>query len=86
MSSISTTQEDAAITPTGTVLRGAKLDAPHLPPGSIRRPRLTSRLADPGTALAVVIGPAGYGKTALLADWAQADPRAVVFATKTIAL
>jgi ATP/maltotriose-dependent transcriptional regulator MalT len=76
VSATSTTHEDAAITPTGTVLRGAKLDAPHLPPGSIRRPRLTSRLSDPDTALAIVIGPAGYGKTALLADWARADPRA----------
>jgi ATP/maltotriose-dependent transcriptional regulator MalT len=62
--------------PAGPVLSGTKLHAPHLHPESIRRPLLTSRLADPEAMLAVVVGPAGYGKTTLLADWAEGDPRA----------
>jgi LuxR family maltose regulon positive regulatory protein len=36
---------------------------------------LTARLADHDAALAVLVGPAGYGKTTLLADWAEGDAR-----------
>jgi LuxR family maltose regulon positive regulatory protein len=42
----------------------------------VRRPRLVRRLLDPASPpLAVLLAPAGYGKTALLREWAERDPR-----------
>jgi LuxR family maltose regulon positive regulatory protein len=42
----------------------------------VRRPRLVRRLQDPGAPpLAVLVAPAGYGKTALLREWAERDHR-----------
>ena len=42
----------------------------------VRRPRLVRRLQDPGAPpLAVLVAPAGYGKTALLREWAERDRR-----------
>ena len=53
-------------------LLATKLYLPRTPPGFIPRPRLVQRLED-GLAREVVIAcaPAGFGKTALLADWSQ---------------
>jgi len=53
-------------------LLATKLHVPTARPGQVPRPRLTERL-DQGVArgLVLVCAPAGYGKTALLADWAQ---------------
>jgi len=54
------------------VLLATKLHMPAPQPGLVPRPRLTERL-DEGLArgLVLVCGPAGYGKTVLLADWAR---------------
>jgi LuxR family transcriptional regulator, maltose regulon positive regulatory protein len=53
----------------------SKFHAPKLMPGLVRRPRLLDRL-DRGdqVRLALVVGPAGAGKTMLLADWLAARP------------
>jgi len=53
-------------------LLATKLHMPAPQPGLVLRPRLTERL-DEGLArgLVLVCGPAGYGKTVLLADWAR---------------
>ena len=69
--------------PPGTVLPSAgtagpdgllttKLYLPRRRPGFITRPRLTERLDESLTReLVLVCAPAGFGKTALLADWAR---------------
>ena len=54
------------------VLLATKLHVPGPRPGLVPRPRLLARL-DEGLArgLVLVCGPAGYGKTILLADWTR---------------
>jgi len=56
-------------------LSGTKLHRPRVHQDSIRRPRLTTVLAGARPRLALVVAPPGYGKTSLLADWADLDPR-----------
>jgi LuxR family transcriptional regulator, maltose regulon positive regulatory protein len=53
-----------------------KFSPPHVPAAFVPRPRLTTRL-DAGVrgALTVVSGPAGAGKSVLLADWASRHAR-----------
>lgn len=47
-----------------------KMAPPHLPRGRVERPGLLARLEPAGErALTVVIAPAGFGKTTLLAEW-----------------
>jgi LuxR family transcriptional regulator, maltose regulon positive regulatory protein len=72
----------AASAPAGAAERDAllatKLHMPGSRPGQVPRARLTERL-DQGLehGLTLVCAPAGYGKTALLAEWAQrCAPRA----------
>jgi LuxR family maltose regulon positive regulatory protein len=49
---------------------------PSTVPGVIARDALVERLTEAdGAALALVVAPAGYGKTTLLAQWALRDPR-----------
>ncbi|HET6748274.1 MAG TPA: LuxR C-terminal-related transcriptional regulator [Actinomycetes bacterium] len=57
-----------------------KLHLPSARPGFVPRPRLLERLngAPPGE-LTLVCAPAGFGKTALLADWARGSPRRVAW-------
>ena len=61
--------ESPVTAPGSDVLLATKLHMPGPRPGLVPRPRLTARL-DEGLArgLALVCGPAGYGKTVLLAD------------------
>jgi LuxR family maltose regulon positive regulatory protein len=61
-------------------LLATKLHLPPTRPGFVVRPQLTERLTN-GTAGAVVVvcAPAGFGKTALLADWARRDRRPVAW-------
>jgi LuxR family transcriptional regulator, maltose regulon positive regulatory protein len=61
--------------PRGPRFPSSKFRAPKLAPGLVRRPRLLD-LLDRGeqVRLALVVGPAGAGKTMLLADWLAARP------------
>jgi len=53
-------------------LIAAKLLRPSVRPGTIRRPSLIERLArSDDRPIVSVVAPAGYGKTTLLAQWAQ---------------
>jgi LuxR family maltose regulon positive regulatory protein len=44
-------------------------------PGTVRRARLTSLLGSSPASLILIVAPAGFGKTSLIADWADVDPR-----------
>ena len=58
------------------VLLATKLHVPALRPGMVPRPRLAERIDDElQRGLALVCAPAGYGKTVLLAEWAQCARR-----------
>ena len=62
------------------VLLASKLRVPGSIPGLVPRPRLAA-LLDEGLRRGLVLAcaPAGYGKTALLADWARRGTRAVAW-------
>jgi LuxR family transcriptional regulator, maltose regulon positive regulatory protein len=61
-------------------LLATKLHIPRTRPGFVARPRLVDRLAQAQEGeLTLVCAPAGFGKTALLADWARRDPRPVAW-------
>jgi LuxR family transcriptional regulator, maltose regulon positive regulatory protein len=70
----------AAATATSDALLTTKLHIPPTRPAFVARPQLTDRLTK-GTAGAIVLvcAPAGFGKTALLADWARRDSRPVAW-------
>jgi LuxR family transcriptional regulator, maltose regulon positive regulatory protein len=57
-------------------LVGVKLAAPTARPGTVAKADAIARLCTSTLPFATVIAPAGYGKTTLLAKWAEADPRA----------
>jgi LuxR family maltose regulon positive regulatory protein len=59
----------------GPVLQATKLHPPVLRDGTIRRARLTRTLVAARPSLSLVVAPPGFGKTSLLADWADIDPR-----------
>jgi LuxR family maltose regulon positive regulatory protein len=49
---------------------------------NVRRPRLVAALARPdGPSVAVLVAPAGFGKTTLLCEWAARDPRPFAWIT-----
>ncbi|MFL5860011.1 MAG: LuxR C-terminal-related transcriptional regulator [Solirubrobacteraceae bacterium] len=55
-------------------------EAPELPAGFVRRPQLIRRLTDNSEAvLILVVAPPGYGKSTLLAEWAETDERPFVW-------
>ena len=62
------------------VLLATKLYVPGPRPGFVARPRLVGALGE-GLArgLVLVCAPAGFGKTALLADWVQSGDRPVAW-------
>ena len=53
----------------------AKLAAPFRRPGTVAKASAIARLCASRSPLVTVIAPAGYGKTTLLAQWAEADSR-----------
>ena len=59
-----------------------KLVPPPVPAALVRRRSLLPRIATSGRRLTVVVAPAGWGKSTLLAEWCAAQPkdRAVAFA------
>ena len=61
-------------------LLATKLHIPATRPGFVTRPRLVTQL-DEGLArtLILVCAPAGFGKTALLADWSHRSGRSVTW-------
>ena len=62
------------------MLLATKLHLPRTRPGFVARPRLADRLAPAhGGEVTLVCAPAGFGKTALLADWARRDRRPVAW-------
>src|SRR6478672_1421807 len=52
-----------------------KLMVPSTRPGTVVKADLIARLCTASVPFTSVVAPAGYGKTTLLARWAQADPR-----------
>jgi LuxR family transcriptional regulator, maltose regulon positive regulatory protein len=52
-----------------------KLAAPLTRPGTVAKADVIARLCTTSAPFATVVAPAGYGKTTLLARWAEADPR-----------
>jgi LuxR family transcriptional regulator, maltose regulon positive regulatory protein len=61
-------------------LLATKLHVPRPRPGLVPRTWLVDRITEGlGTELTVVCAPAGFGKTALLADWARRSGRAVAW-------
>ena len=70
----------AAATAERDALLATKLHLPRTRPGFVARPRLADRLAPAqGGEVTLACAPAGFGKTALLADWARRDPRPVAW-------
>ena len=62
------------------VLLATKLHVPRSNPGLVPRPRLAEQLDEGlGRGLILACAPAGYGKTALLADWARRGRRPVAW-------
>jgi LuxR family maltose regulon positive regulatory protein len=62
------------------VLLATKLHVPRPPPGFVPRRRLVEALGDGLTRGRVLVcAPAGFGKTALLADWARGGERPVAW-------
>ena len=53
----------------------AKLAGPSARPGTLAKADAIARLCASTLPFATVVAPAGYGKTTLLAKWAEADPR-----------
>jgi LuxR family maltose regulon positive regulatory protein len=56
-------------------LVGVKLAAPSPRPGTVAKADAIGRLCASSLPFATVVAPAGYGKTTLLAKWAEADLR-----------
>ena len=52
-----------------------KLAAPLARPGTVAKADVIARLCTSTLPFVTVVAPAGYGKTTLLARWAEADPR-----------
>ena len=62
------------------VLLATKLHVPGPRPGFVPRPRLAGALGEAlARGLVLVCAPAGFGKTALLADWARSGGRPVAW-------
>ncbi len=59
----------------------AKLRPPEARRGAVERSGLLRLLAEPGPPVVAVIGPPGYGKTTLLAQWTTHERRPVAWLT-----
>ena len=61
------------------VLLDAKLSVPHRRPGSVSRAGLIEAARASECRVVGVTAPAGYGKSTLLAEWAEAEDRRVAW-------
>ena len=65
--------------------RSVLVEAPAPPataaPLPVPRTRLVRQLAGADAPIALIVAPAGYGKTALIAEWAARDPRPFAWLT-----
>ncbi len=69
----------SSVAPSGTRPRlwESKLRVPTVPPWVVARPRLSAlQEAAEGSRVVLVSAPAGYGKSTLVAQWTDLDPRA----------
>jgi LuxR family maltose regulon positive regulatory protein len=65
-----------------TVPTGRDFAPPPFREGFVPRPRLVARLRDAHIPpLALIVAPAGYGKSTLLAEWAASDSRPFIWIT-----
>jgi len=64
-----------AVTEVPFDLSEGKLAAPLTRPGTVAKADVIARLCAASVPFVTVVAPAGYGKTTLLARWAEADPR-----------
>ena len=64
-----------------TASRGPWPSRRPMPHERVRRPRLVRALQVPRAPLIAVVAPAGYGKTALLCEWAERDRRPFAWVT-----
>jgi LuxR family maltose regulon positive regulatory protein len=53
----------------------AKLAVPSVRPDTVKLTDVIARLSASRQSFATIVAPAGYGKTTLLTQWAEADPR-----------
>ena len=62
---------------TGPLVRAPQLRVPTVPPWVVARPRLSAvRKAAERSRVVLVSAPPGYGKSTLVAQWSELDPRA----------
>lgn len=61
----------------------ARILIPALPPGYLSRKHLFPLIDNDSSGTTFVIAPAGFGKTSLVADWAQNQERGVIWMTVT---
>ncbi len=59
----------------------AKLSLPHNRPGGVSRAELIAKARSSDRRVVSVTAPAGYGKTTLMVQWAQAEDRPVAWAS-----
>lgn len=61
------------------MLLGSKIQTPPMRAGAVSRGALIDRARDSGARVVSVTAPAGYGKSTLLAEWADTDDRTVAW-------
>ncbi len=69
----------SSVAPSGTrpLVRASKRRVPTVPPWVVARPRLSAvQKAAERSRVVLVSAPAGYGKSTLVAQWSDLDPRA----------
>ncbi|WP_344737601.1 AAA family ATPase [Microbacterium awajiense] len=77
--STTTSGEVATGVDLAAVLLESKLAVPSLPPGSVSRRAVIGRAARSDARVIAVSAPAGFGKTTLLAEWAQLEEREIAW-------